>query len=282
MGHAETPHGGPPHLRVPLAGELGRVDAHDDKRRVSHLPFDRRQHGQRVQAVDSAEGPEVEEHDPPTQVVGGQRPLDVQPDRIGLECGCVDCQGRLLQTVGVLYTLPMHAVVIGAGHNGLVAACYLARAGVTVTVLERAPVVGGAAVTEEIIPGFSVSSASYALSLLRPDVVRDLGLAERGLTLYRKDPQLFVPLPDGRSFFVWRDAAVPMTPCEANAPRTSSDSKKADTHSSALPATARRHNSDRPCRASVVSISAGAGGSGSSTSGRNTDTASSQKASQRG
>ena len=101
----------------------------------------------------------------------------------------------------------LDAVVIGAGHNGLVAACYLARAGWSVTILERAPIVGGAAVTEEIVPGFSGSTASYSLSLLRPDVAGDLGLAERGLRLHPKDPQLFVPLPDGRSFLVWRDAA---------------------------------------------------------------------------
>jgi phytoene dehydrogenase-like protein len=128
----------------------------------------------------------------------------------------MDCQERLLQALGVLYTLPVNAIVIGAGHNGLVAACYLARGGVRVTVLERAPVVGGAAVTEEIIPGFSVSTASYSLSLLRPDIASELGLAELGLHLLPKDPQLFVPLVahpgtgsgggGPSSFFVWRDA----------------------------------------------------------------------------
>ncbi|MEA2534104.1 MAG: hypothetical protein QOJ93_1915, partial [Actinomycetota bacterium] len=87
----------------------------------------------------------------------------------------------LRRGLSLLYTLPVNAVVIGAGHNGLIAACYLARAGVAVTVLERAPVVGGAAVTEELIPGFSASTASYALSLLRPDIASELGLAGLGL-----------------------------------------------------------------------------------------------------
>lgn len=97
------------------------------------------------------------------------------------------------------------AVVIGAGHNGLVAAAYLGRAGRRVLVCERAGVVGGAAVTEEIMPGFRGSTASYALSMLRPDIVADLGLVARGLRWRPKDPQVFVPLPDGRSFRVWRD-----------------------------------------------------------------------------
>ncbi|MGH2760638.1 MAG: phytoene desaturase family protein, partial [Actinomycetota bacterium] len=98
-------------------------------------------------------------------------------------------------------------VIVGAGHNGLVAAAYLAKAGLRVVVCERRDVVGGAAVTEELVPGFRVSTASYALSLLRPDVYADLELRRHGLDVVAKDPQMFVPLPDGDHFFLWRDGA---------------------------------------------------------------------------
>ena len=73
------------------------------------------------------------------------------------------------------------AVIIGGGHNGLVCAFYLARAGLTVRICERRGVVGGAAVTEEFHPGFRNSVASYTVSLLNPKVIADMRLSERGL-----------------------------------------------------------------------------------------------------
>ena len=78
------------------------------------------------------------------------------------------------------------AVVIGAGHNGLVCACYLAAAKLRVCVVERRAVIGGAAVTEEFHPGFRNSTASYTVSLLNPKVVRDLRLAEHGLRVVER------------------------------------------------------------------------------------------------
>jgi phytoene dehydrogenase-like protein len=87
-------------------------------------------------------------------------------------------------------------VIVGGGHNGLVCAFYLARAGLSVTVLERRPVVGGAAVTEEFAPGFRNSVASYTVSLLSPKVIADMALAEHGLRILPRRVQNFLPLND--------------------------------------------------------------------------------------
>lgn len=94
------------------------------------------------------------------------------------------------------------AIIIGAGHNGLVCANYLAAGGLKVLVLERRPVVGGAAVTEEFHPGFRNSTASYTVSLLAPEVIRDLRLAQHGLEIIERPFSNFLPLPDGRSLRV--------------------------------------------------------------------------------
>ncbi|XP_021900151.1 pyridine nucleotide-disulfide oxidoreductase domain-containing protein 2-like isoform X2 [Carica papaya] len=90
------------------------------------------------------------------------------------------------------------AIVIGGGHNGLTAAAYLARGGLSVTVLERRHVIGGAAVTEELIPGFKFSRCSYLQSLLRPSIIRELELAKHGLRLLKRNPSSFTPCLDGR------------------------------------------------------------------------------------
>src|SRR6186713_1886694 len=93
------------------------------------------------------------------------------------------------------------AIIIGAGHNGLTAAAYLARAGRKVVVLERRHVVGGAAVTEEIFPGFKFSVCSYVVSLLRPEIIRELDLARHGLEILPLDGT-FTPMPNGD--YLWR------------------------------------------------------------------------------
>src|ERR1700730_12328092 len=99
------------------------------------------------------------------------------------------------------------AVVVGAGHNGLVAAAYLARAGLSVCVLERRQVIGGATISEEVWPGWTVSAASYVCSLLHPRIVDELDLRAHGYSVYRKSAASCTPRLDGRSLLLTRDEA---------------------------------------------------------------------------
>jgi phytoene dehydrogenase-like protein len=100
------------------------------------------------------------------------------------------------------------AIVVGAGHNGLVTACYLARAGLRVLVFERRYVVGGACVTEETFPGFKVSTAAYVNSLFHTAIVRDLNLGSYGYEVLPRNPSSFTPFPDGRSLMMGPDAEL--------------------------------------------------------------------------
>src|SRR3954463_11834804 len=90
------------------------------------------------------------------------------------------------------------SIVVGAGHNGLVAAAYLARAGQRVLALERREIVGGAGVTEELFPGYRFSACSYICHLLQTQVIEDLDLRRHGFDVYHLDPSRFTPFPDGR------------------------------------------------------------------------------------
>ena len=97
------------------------------------------------------------------------------------------------------------AIVVGGGHNGLTAAAYLARGGLSTLVLERREIVGGCCVTEEIAPGCRVSTTSYVASMLRPEVIQDLHLADHGLQMVPCDPAIQVPFPDGQVLPWWAD-----------------------------------------------------------------------------
>ena len=99
------------------------------------------------------------------------------------------------------------AIVIGSGHNGLISATYLAKSGRRVLILERREVIGGATVTEEIWPGYKLSTCSYVCNLLLPEVIRDLDLKRHGYDVRPFDPQHFAPFPDGRFLMSFLDEA---------------------------------------------------------------------------
>src|SRR5690554_5094381 len=99
------------------------------------------------------------------------------------------------------------AIVIGAGHNGLVTAAYLARAGNRVLVLEKRPVLGGAAATEGVLPGYQANTGAHDARLLLPQVVDELGLRAHGLEFLESPVTVLAPQPDGRALVLYRDMA---------------------------------------------------------------------------
>src|SRR5436305_6516769 len=105
-------------------------------------------------------------------------------------------------------TASFDAIIIGGGHNGLVTACYLARAGWRVLVLERRYVVGGACVTEEVFPGFKVSTAAYVNSLFRKEIIRELRLPDYGFAVLERNPSSFTPFLDGRALLMGPDEGL--------------------------------------------------------------------------
>ena len=101
--------------------------------------------------------------------------------------------------------MPYSAIIVGAGHNGLVAANYLVRAGASVLVLERRDFVGGTCITEELFPDFRVSSCSYICHMLQGKVIDDLDLRKHGLSIHPVDPYRFQPFPSGNYMLRWHD-----------------------------------------------------------------------------
>src|SRR5262245_22466588 len=98
------------------------------------------------------------------------------------------------------------AIIVGAGHNGLVTAAMLAKAGKKVLVLERRPVVGGCAITEEIHPGFRSCTLAYSSGLFQESISRELDLKKHGYETVDYDPLLYAPSLDGKGLSLWRDA----------------------------------------------------------------------------
>ena len=96
-------------------------------------------------------------------------------------------------------------IVVGGGHNGLVAAAYLAKRRLKVLMLERRDIVGGACVTEEPFPGYKVSTVSYVCSMLMPQIIQELKLKEFGFGIHPLEAT-FIPFPNGKHLFLWGDA----------------------------------------------------------------------------
>src|SRR5262245_35354764 len=97
------------------------------------------------------------------------------------------------------------AIIIGAGHNGLITAAKLGKAGKKVLVLERRPIVGGAAVTEEPFPGFKYTTCSYSPGMFQESIAKELGLRNLGYETIDFDPALYSPSPDGTSLWFWNE-----------------------------------------------------------------------------
>src|SRR6476659_109077 len=106
------------------------------------------------------------------------------------------------------------AIIIGGGHNGLVVACYLAKGGLKTLVLERREVVGGGAVTEEIAPGFRVSTLDHAAGPFSAEVAADLKLSKFGLQMITPEARVLALSPDGRAFCLYHDVARSVTEVE--------------------------------------------------------------------
>ena len=121
-------------------------------------------------------------------------------------------------------------VIIGAGHNGLTCAAYLAMAGLRVKVVERRKVVGGAAVTEEFHPGFRNSVAAYTVSLLNPQIISDLKLHDHGLKIVERRAQNFLPCPR-RQLSPDRRRPHPSNPWQSSAPATRTGSMRSTANS---------------------------------------------------